>query len=70
LLVGIAAVISIFILAVVAAAGYRIVSMLFLFDQRSDALHLPMWIPQAFLVGGLALTAVMIAVALLSGRMR
>lgn len=69
-LIVIAAVISIVILALVAGAGYRIVAMLFLFDQRSDALHLPMWIPQAFLVGGLALTAAIIAAALLSGRLR
>lgn len=66
----IAAVISIVIVLLVAAAGYRIVSMLHLFDQRSDALHLPMWIPQSFLVFGLALTAAMFAAALLSGRIR
>lgn len=69
-LIVIASVVAIAIVAIVAAAGYRIVSMLYLFDQRSDALHLPMWIPQAFLVGGLALTAAMIAAALFSGRLR
>lgn len=69
-LVGVAAVVSIVIVTVVVAAGYRIVAMLYLFDQRSDALHLPMWIPQAFLVGGLALTAAIIVAALLSGRIR
>jgi TRAP-type C4-dicarboxylate transport system permease small subunit len=66
----VAAVISIVIVTLVAAAGYRIVAMLYLFDQRSDAMHLPMWIPQSFLVGGLALTAAVIAGALLSGRIR
>jgi C4-dicarboxylate transporter DctQ subunit len=69
-LIPIAAVISTVILTLVAAAGYRIVAMLYLFDQRSDALHLPMWIPQAFLTGGLALTAIMFAAAILSGRTR
>jgi len=28
-------------------ASFRVVSMLLEFDQRSDALHLPMWIPQS-----------------------
>jgi TRAP-type C4-dicarboxylate transport system permease small subunit len=62
------AVISVAVLTLVAVAGYQIVFMLYLFDQRSDALHLPMWIPQGFLVGGLALTAIMFAAAVLSGR--
>jgi TRAP-type C4-dicarboxylate transport system permease small subunit len=69
-LVAIAAVISVVILSTVSVAGYQVVALLAQFDQRSDALHLPMWIPQAFLVGGLALTAAMIAVALLSRRAR
>jgi TRAP-type C4-dicarboxylate transport system permease small subunit len=62
--------ISVVVLMIVALAGYQIVSMLYLFDQRSDALHLPMWIPQGFLVGGLALTAIMFTAAVLSGRTR
>ena len=70
LFVAIAAVISVVMLTIVAVAGYQIVALLKQFDQRSDALHVPMWIPQGFLVGGLALTAVMIVVALLSGRTR
>lgn len=53
------AAISVGILAVVTVAGFDIVFTLYQFDQRSDALHLPVWIPQAFLTGGLALTAVM-----------
>lgn len=69
-LIAIMAVISTLVLTIVAAAGYRIVAMLYLFDQRSDALHIPMWIPQAFLAGGLALMAVMFAAAVLSGRTR
>jgi TRAP-type C4-dicarboxylate transport system permease small subunit len=69
-LVTVAAVISIFVLCVVAVAGLNIVAVLYAFDQRSDALHLPMWIPQAFLTGGLALTAGLIAAALLTSRLR
>jgi TRAP-type C4-dicarboxylate transport system permease small subunit len=69
-LIAIVAIISTVVLAIVAVAGYRIVTMLYLFDQRSDALHMPMWIPQAFLVGGLALMAVMFVAAVLSGRTR
>jgi TRAP-type C4-dicarboxylate transport system permease small subunit len=69
-LVTTAAVISIFVLCVVATAGLNIVAALYAFDQRSDALHLPMWIPQAFLTGGLALTAGLIAAALLTSRLR
>jgi TRAP-type C4-dicarboxylate transport system permease small subunit len=34
------------ILVPVVTASYRVVSLLFQFDQRSDALQLPMWIPQ------------------------
>jgi TRAP-type C4-dicarboxylate transport system permease small subunit len=64
------AVISVVVLTIAAVAGYQIVSMLYLFDQRSDALHLPMWIPQGFLVGGLTLTAIMFAAAVLSSRIR
>jgi TRAP-type C4-dicarboxylate transport system permease small subunit len=62
--------ISAVVLMIVSLAGYQIVSMLYLFDQRSDALHLPMWIPQGFVVGGLALTAIMFTAAVLSGRTR
>jgi TRAP-type C4-dicarboxylate transport system permease small subunit len=69
-LVVVAAAISIGVLLVVAAAGYGVVELLKEFDQRSDALHFPMWIPQAFLAGGLAVIAVMIAAGLLAKRLR
>lgn len=48
------------IMLTVAHAGYDTVAMLLSFDQRSDALKLPIWIPQSFVVGGLALSAGMI----------
>lgn len=69
-LVAISALVSIVVILLVSDAGYHVVAMLQAFDQRSDALHFPVWIPQAFLTGGLALTAVMIAAAWLSGRLR
>jgi C4-dicarboxylate transporter DctQ subunit len=67
-LVAIAGVASIAILLVVVLSGAEIVTLLHAFDQRSDALHLPMWIPQAFLTGGLALTALLIAARLVTSR--
>jgi TRAP-type C4-dicarboxylate transport system permease small subunit len=69
-LIAVGTAVSAAVLLIVAVAGYQIVSMLYLFDQRSDALRLPMWIPQGFLVGGLALTAIMFIAAVLSGRTR
>ena len=41
---------SIAVLLTVAQAGYATVSILYGFDQRSDALEWPMWIPQSFVV--------------------
>ena len=52
---------AIAILLTIAYAGYTTVSTLYAFDQRSDALEWPMWIPQSFVVGGLTLSAVLIA---------
>jgi TRAP-type C4-dicarboxylate transport system permease small subunit len=61
----IAALASIGLLTVVTVASYRIVSLLYSFDQRSDALELPSWIPQSFVTVGLGLMAVVIAIKLL-----
>jgi TRAP-type C4-dicarboxylate transport system permease small subunit len=61
----VAALTSIVILSVVTMASYRIVSLLYSFDQRSDALELPSWIPQSFVTIGLGLMAVVIAIKLL-----
>ncbi len=52
---------AIAILLTIANAGYTTVSMLYAFDQRSDALEWPMWIPQSFVVLGLVLSAALIA---------
>jgi TRAP-type C4-dicarboxylate transport system permease small subunit len=47
------------ILAPVLLASYRVTSMLFEFDQRSDALHLPIWIPQSVVPGAILLIILM-----------
>ncbi|MCR0983779.1 TRAP transporter small permease [Roseomonas populi] len=40
-------------------ASLEVVSMLLLFDQRSDALEFPVWIPQGFVLAGLGLIALL-----------
>jgi TRAP-type C4-dicarboxylate transport system permease small subunit len=51
----------------VAYFGFNTVSLLFAFDQRSDALELPMWIPQSVVAGGLALSSLVIFLRLIAG---
>ena len=53
------------LLLIIANASFEIVSMLYGFDQRSDALHLPMWIPQSCVTGGFILFAVTMLLRLL-----
>lgn len=55
------------LLLTVAYFGYGTVSLLFAFDQRSDALDLPIWIPQGVVVGGMALSSILILLRLLAG---
>jgi len=45
--------------------SFAVVSMLHMFDQRSDALEIPMWIPQATVTVGLALNALLFLVRLI-----
>ena len=52
------------------AASYRIVALLYSFDQRTDALEAPMWIPQSFVTIGLALIALLMGVRLVLARFR
>jgi C4-dicarboxylate transporter DctQ subunit len=47
------------ILVPVVLASARVVSLLYDFDQRSDALHLPMWIPQSIVPAALLLIVLM-----------
>ena len=44
--------------------SFAVVSMLHMFDQRSDALEIPMWIPQAVVTAGLTLNALLFIVRL------
>jgi TRAP-type C4-dicarboxylate transport system permease small subunit len=48
------------VLVVTSVVSFEIVSTLYAFDQRSDALELPIWIPQSFVTIGSALMAVML----------
>jgi len=59
-----AAVACIVVLATVTVASFRLVSLLESFDQRSDALQAPMWIPQSFVTIGLGVMAVLMGVRL------
>jgi C4-dicarboxylate transporter, DctQ subunit len=47
------------VLIPVVFASFRVVGLLFEFDQRSDALHLPMWIAQGVLPVALLLIVIM-----------
>lgn len=47
------------ILTPVTIASYGVVRQLYAFDQRSDAMHLPMWIPQGIVPAALFLIMVM-----------
>ena len=47
------------VLMPVVFASFRVVNLLLDFDQRSDALHLPMWIPQSVVPISLLLIALM-----------
>ena len=56
--------ISIAVILIVAHSSARIVSLLHMLDQRSDALSAPSWIPQSFVSVGLGTIALIIAVKL------
>ena len=60
---------SVLVLATIAWAGFTTVSMLYAFDQRSDALNVPMWIPQSFVAGGMALNAALLILRLAADTM-
>jgi TRAP-type C4-dicarboxylate transport system permease small subunit len=51
-------------LAIVTHASANIVMLLYGFDQRSDALNAPSWIPQSFATVGLGTIALLMAVKL------
>jgi TRAP-type C4-dicarboxylate transport system permease small subunit len=62
--------ISVAVIAVVTFHSGHIVSLLRTFDQRSDALHAPSWIPQSFVTIGLGVMALIIAIKLAMSLMR
>jgi TRAP-type C4-dicarboxylate transport system permease small subunit len=57
---GVVGVAALIVLVVLDQVSFRIVSMLYAFDQRSLALEVPLWIPQGFVSVGLLLMAVML----------
>jgi TRAP-type C4-dicarboxylate transport system permease small subunit len=65
-----AGVASIVVLVTIMVASFNLVVLLESFDQRSDALHAPIWIPQSFVTVGLALMALAMAVKLVLPRLR
>jgi TRAP-type C4-dicarboxylate transport system permease small subunit len=52
--------IAILVLGLISYGSFEIVSTLYAFDQRSEALELPVWIPQSFLTIGFAMMALML----------
>lgn len=59
-----AVVVSAAVLLPIGWASYRVVTKLFEFDQRSDALHLPVWIPQTIMPIALIVIPFVMALAL------
>jgi TRAP-type C4-dicarboxylate transport system permease small subunit len=54
-------VIAIGVLAVMSVFSSEVVFTLYSFDQKSDALEMPMWIPQSFVAVGFGLFAILMA---------
>ncbi|MGU3495461.1 TRAP transporter small permease [Xanthobacteraceae bacterium A53D] len=54
---------------IVASSSYDVVSMLYAFDQRSDAMEIPVWIPQACILLGLVLAGMLTVLRLLAYRL-
>lgn len=57
---------SVGLLLVLASTSGEVVAKLYRFAQRSDALEIPMWIPQSFVPAGLSLIALMMLLRLLT----
>ena len=54
------------VLVPVVLASYRVVNLLLSFEQKSDALHLPIWIPQSVVPAALFLVIVMALLRLIA----
>jgi len=48
------------VLTIVVTSSWKVVSMLYGFDQRSEALEMPLWIPQSIVTIGLALNGLLL----------
>ncbi len=57
-------------LVTVAHTSARVAMLLYGFDQRSDALNAPSWIPQSFVAIGLGTISLMMAIKLVQALMR
>jgi TRAP-type C4-dicarboxylate transport system permease small subunit len=58
--------VAIAVLLTIVSESYGVVSRLYRFDFRTDALDAPMWIPQSFVTVGLTLMAVMMVLRLIT----
>jgi TRAP-type C4-dicarboxylate transport system permease small subunit len=52
--------VAVLVLGFVSYGSFEIVSTLYAFDQRSEAMDIPVWIPQGFLTVGFLLMALML----------
>jgi TRAP-type C4-dicarboxylate transport system permease small subunit len=48
------------VLSIVVTSSWNVISMLYAFDQRSEALEIPLWIPQSIVTIGLTLNGLLI----------
>ena len=55
---------TVFILSVISVASFQVVSLFYRFSQRSNAIEMPMWIPQGFVFVGLVLLAFLTVIRL------
>jgi C4-dicarboxylate transporter DctQ subunit len=58
--------VAIAVLLTIVSESYGVVSRLYRFDFRTDALDAPMWIPQSFVTVGLTLMAMLMAIRLIT----
>jgi TRAP-type C4-dicarboxylate transport system permease small subunit len=59
---------SVLVMGTVVFASARIVTLLYAYDQRSDALDAPVWIPQSFVPVGLGIMALIMLVKMVTTR--
>ena len=52
------------VLLVLSASSYKVVSLLYMFGQKSDSIDFPMWVPQGCVLASFVLMAVMMVLRL------